>query len=591
MSKIITCLSFSFLFILTAWHSPTNKDWKEKIDAKVLQNIERKGTAEFIILLKAQANTTAAKNLNTKEERAYYVYERLQKIAQHSQQKIINLLEENNLTYRSFFVVNAIHTKGDLAILQQLAQLPEVKFISNNAKIKLPTLPSEQTLALRNPETIEWGISHINADDVWTMGYTGQGVTIAGADTGYEWEHPALQSAYRGWDGSDANHNYNWHDAIHEIDSLHNDTIILATNNPCGLDVLYPCDDNNHGTHTMGTMVGDDGDENQIGVAPGAKWIACRNMERGWGSPASYIECYEWFIAPTDLDNQNPDLTKAPHVINNSWGCPPIEGCDTSNFSIMNLVVDNVKASGIVVVASAGNNGSNGCSSVRNPSAIYENAFSIGAIRQNDTIASFSSRGPVTVDGSNRLKPNVSAPGAGVRSSVRNGGYSSFSGTSMAGPHVAGLVALLISAKPELAGQVEEIETIIEQTCRPKLTNDGCGGLDSLAVPNHTYGYGVIDALKAVQEVLGITNIEAEPFSIYNPKIYPNPFNDKLYVEAVKSNTIMKIYTSTGQLISTQKLTNDTNQELNLNKTLPSGIYFYTLDNGLQRAQGKLIKY
>ena len=77
----------------------------------------------------------------------------------------------------------------------------------------------------------------------------------------------------------------------------------------------------------MGTMVGDDGAGNQIGVAPGAKWIGCRNMNEGDGTPATYSECFQWFIAPTDLNNQFPNPTLAPHVINNSWGCPPSEGC------------------------------------------------------------------------------------------------------------------------------------------------------------------------------------------------------------------------------------------------------------------------
>ena len=125
---------------------------------------------------------------------------------------------------------------------------------------------------------------------VWAMGYKGQGVVIAGEDTGYQWEHPALKNTYRGWDGTTADHNYNWHDAIHEISPLHNDPMPDPSLNSCGLDVQYPCDDGSHGTHTMGTMIGEEG-PNQIGVAPGAKWMACRNMERGYGSPTTYIEC------------------------------------------------------------------------------------------------------------------------------------------------------------------------------------------------------------------------------------------------------------------------------------------------------------
>src|SRR5690606_6949367 len=192
-----------------------------------------------------------------------------------------------------------------------------------------------------------------------------------------------------------------------EINPFNADSI-----NPCGLDSKVPCDDNGHGTHTMGTMIGLDG-PNQIGVAPEATWCACRNMERGWGTPFTYLECFEWFLAPTDLNNQNPDPTKAPHVINNSWSCPQAEGCDSSNWMLLDMAVMNLRLAGTVVVVSAGNSGS-GCGSVSTPAAMFEGSFSVGATRENDTIAGFSSRGPVFVDGSLRLKPNVAAPGVSV---------------------------------------------------------------------------------------------------------------------------------------------------------------------------------
>ncbi|MGV8039523.1 MAG: S8 family serine peptidase [Thermoanaerobaculaceae bacterium] len=186
----------------------------------------------------------------------------------------------------------------------------------------------------------------------------------------------------------------------------------------------------------MGTMVGDDGGTNQIGMAPQAKWIGCRDMDGGVGTPASYADCFQFFMAPTDLTCQNPDTAKAPHVINNSWGCPPSEGCTDPN--VLKTVVENTRAAGIVVVVSAGNSGSS-CSTVSEPAAIYDASLTVGATTSTDSIASYSSRGPVTVDGSNRLKPDVSAPGSNIRSSVPGGGYEGgWSGTSMAGPHVAG---------------------------------------------------------------------------------------------------------------------------------------------------------
>jgi subtilisin family serine protease len=139
-------------------------------------------------------------------------------------------------------------------------------------------------------------------------------------------------------------------------------------------------------------------------------------------------------------------------VINNSWSCTAGEGC--TDPTVLLTVVNNVRAAGIVTVNSAGNGGS-ACSSINTPAAIYDASFTVGATDSNDVIAAMSSRGPVTVDGSNRRKPDASAPGVNIRSSVRGGGYQSgWSGTSMAAPHVAGLVALLISADPSLAWQI-----------------------------------------------------------------------------------------------------------------------------------------
>jgi subtilisin family serine protease len=160
-------------------------------------------------------------------------------------------------------------------------------------------------------------------------------------------------------------------------------------------------------------------------------------------------------------------------------------------------IVEHTRAAGIVVVGSAGNEGS-GCSTINTPPAIYDATFSIGATDSSDNIAGFSSRGPVTVDGSGRLKPDVSAPGVSVRSSTSGGGYGNASGTSMASPHVAGLVALVLDARPDLIGRVEEVESIIRLSAVPRTTSQQCGGIPGSEVPNPVYGYGRIDALEAV---------------------------------------------------------------------------------------------
>ncbi|MEY4926439.1 MAG: hypothetical protein RI894_875, partial [Bacteroidota bacterium] len=485
--NIITTALCLFFAGLTLANAP---DWQQKIGRSAMRKLQTFGTVDVLIVLQEQADVSLARSFDTKDERGTYVYTQLSQTAMRTQANLKASLTANNLQFRSFWAVNAVFVEHVTATdLQRIAERSEVREIILDGSLSdakpMPAPHTTNGTEARILANVTWGIAKIKADQVWSLGYTGQGVVVAGQDTGISWEEVPIKEKYRGWNGTTADHNYNWHDAIHGRNPHFTD------DNPLGYDIQAPNDDNAHGTHTVGTMVGNVDDAGtSIGVAPNAKFIGCRNMERGWGMPSTYIECFQWFIAPTNLANASPDPTKAPHVINNSWGCPPDEGCDASNFSVMDAVVANVKAAGIVVVVSAGNSGSS-CSTVQDPAAMFEPSFSVGASNDMDGIANFSSRGPVTVDGSNRRKPNVSAPGVNVRSVTPGGSFSNWSGTSMAGPHVAGAVALLISAKPALAGRVEMIEDIFEQTANHATTTDGCGGDSPTASPNNTFGFGV----------------------------------------------------------------------------------------------------
>ncbi len=472
-------------------------NWQSKVHAKVLADAPF-GPTECIILMNEQADVSEAKALKTKIEKGNFVYKKLTETALLTQKNVVAILAKNDINFTAFKVVNAVACRLNWSTLQSIAALPEVAQILNNPKVK-----GAETARPEDGEdpgrSTEWGIQKINADDVWALSGNpkGQGVVVGGQDTGYKWEHEQIKLKYRGWNNanSTSDHNYNWHDAIHEIDPSH------SGNNPCGLDSKVPCDDHDHGTHTMGTMVGSiPGDT--IGVAPSAKWIGCRNMERGLGTPTTYTECFDWFLAPTDTLNQNADPSKAPDVINNSWGCPAGEGCtDTGTYTLMKLSVNNLRAAGVVVVVSAGNDGP-ACSTVNSPASIFTNSFTVGATNNADAIASFSSRGPATQYG-NVIKPNVSAPGVSVRSCIRSG-YATWNGTSMAGPHVAGSVALLISAKPSIQGNVDYIEDIFEQSAVDLTSTQTCGGVSGSNIPNNTFGHGRIDVLAAVNQSLPV---------------------------------------------------------------------------------------
>ncbi|HEY3169830.1 MAG TPA: S8 family serine peptidase, partial [Thermoanaerobaculia bacterium] len=270
--------------------------------------------------------------------------------------------------------------------------------------------------------------------------------------------------------------------------------------NVCGSDSPVPCDDNGHGSHVTGTAVGSDGGENQIGMAPGASWIGCRNMDQGDGTPARYAECFEFLLAPTDTSGANPHPELGADVISNSWGCPPSEGCTDPN--VLRALFENTRAAGIFLSVAAGNRGANGCSSISWAPEFYEASFSVGATSLDDTIAPFSGRGPIVVDGSNRIKPDVVAPGVNIRSSIPVDGYGNLSGTSMATPHVSGAVALIWSAAPWLANHVPETEELLRATAVRLTTDEQCGGVPGSAIPNPVFGWGRIDVAAAVSAAL-----------------------------------------------------------------------------------------
>lgn len=461
-----------------------------KIAPRLASETATGGNSEALIVLYEQADLSGAANLPTKLEKGQYVYAALRAVAERTQAPIRKMLQERGIPFQSFYTVNMIKITASRDVLYEIAGRNEVQRLYANPKVHT-AIPAQNNALLSNLSStlaptaqttgvVEWNVQRINAPQVWALGFNGKGIVVAGADTGVQWNHISLKSHYRGWNGTTADHNYNWHDAT-------------SDHSPVPIDPQY------HGTFTMSEMVGDDGKGNQVGVAPGAKWIACRNMDKhGVGSPAQYIECFDFLLAPYPFGH--PELANpamAPDIINNSWDCPTSEGC---SLTTLQQIVTAIRAAGIFATMAAGNSGPN-CSTVKTPPEIYSSSVTVGATDSNNNIAYFSSRGPATVDGSGQLKPELVAPGYNIRGAIPyNNMYQGYwSGTSMAAPEVAGGVALLWQAKPSLIGNIRLTLTYLTQNATQLTSTQSCGAYHGSAVPNAVFGSGLLNILKAVQ--------------------------------------------------------------------------------------------
>ncbi len=442
-----------------------------RLDPQLISDLEsaEDGRANFVVVLGSQADLKGAQAITDWQSRGEYVYNALRGHAEASQQGLRRMLQENGASYHPLSIINAVIVHGgDLALVNRLAARSDVAQIIANRAIAVEALVEAPTPP---PPTTEWNITMVNAPLVWNdYAVRGEGIVVAEIDTGTQWDHPALVDQYRGWNGTTADHNYNWFD-------------------PYGQSPDVPADTQGHGTHVMGTMVGYDGGENQIGMAPGAQWIACKGGDdvSGYLLTDELLQCAEWILAPTDLQGENPMPSLRPHVVNNSWG-------GGQNDYWFTGVIDAWNAAGIFAMFSNGNEGP-ACSTAGSPGDTW-NAFAAGASDVNDQIAGFSSRGPAALTG--YLKPDITAPGADIRSSLPGDRYGNYSGTSMASPHVAGAIALLWSSNPELVGQINLSQWLLQQTAEPKTTTEGCGGDLPTAVPNNTWGWGRLDIYAAV---------------------------------------------------------------------------------------------
>ncbi len=366
-------------------------------------------------------------------------------------------------SYTPLWIWNGLAVRARPAVIRELAARPEVASIAIDHYQQWITTDSRFEIQadsrfeiqnelleprISNLEFTEWGVARIHAPEVWaSLHVSGTGAVVAGMDTGVDWLHPALQASYRGYNPHGVHlHAGNWFDAVNGA--------------------LYPMDDHGHGTHTMGTMVGQGG----IGVAPGAQWIAVKVLSgEGYGYDSWIHAGFQWLLAPGD------DPARAPDVVNCSWGSA------NGTRTVFQPDIRALRAAGIVPVFSNGNDGPDPAT-VGSPASLPE-SLAVGATDEYDEVAYFSSRGPSPWG---EIRPHVAAPGVHVRSSLPGGLYGSSNGTSMAAPHVSGIVALLRSVSPTIG--VSATIALFTRTATP-LGNP---------IPNNDSGWGIVDAFAAV---------------------------------------------------------------------------------------------
>lgn len=427
------------------------------------------GQSDMMIYLADQADLSVAAAIPDWNLRGAAVVAALQNEAA-TQAPLLAVLQKSGYNPHSFWIVNALEVKGDRALAEKLAGQPGVALVAANVQHTLAPEPAQASAD--GAVQVGWGLQRIRVPSVWAdWGVRGAGITVANLDTGVAYTHTALLPQYRGWSPAGISHDYNWYDA--------------AGDKP----MLQPGDSVGHGTHTMGIMVGGSaGGFGGLGVAPNARWIAVRGCDGFFCTDDDLIRGAQWILAPTDLSGKNPRPDLRPQVVNNSWG-------QTGDSPWYSGYVTAWNAAGIFSVFASGNNGIfEGCQNTLTPGS-YPNSFAVGATDDSDIAALFSSRGPTT-DG--RIKPDISAPGVNIPSAWPDGSVKLLSGTSMATPHVAGVVALLWSANPTLIGDLAATEHVLTATALPRPTTE-CGS-PSTTSPNNVYGWGRLDARAAVQE-------------------------------------------------------------------------------------------
>jgi hypothetical protein len=465
--------------------------YAQTIDPVLRQEMGRRSDDEkikVIVIMKSQYDrqqlNRRAAHYVTRAERREFVVNELKQFAEASQYELRSTLSEMErqdmtTTPKIIWMANALYFSATKQAINDLAMRRDIGIIGLDEEKY--ALFGEESRPANNTRGITANVTQVNADQVWELGYTGQGVVVAVIDTGVNYNH--LDLADHLWDGgADYPH--------HGYDFYNNDN--------------DPMDDHSHGTHCAGTVCGDGTAGQQTGMAPDAT-LMCVKVLNSSGSGYVSVTCnaMQWAV------EQGCDLFS----MSLGWANATI-----TERELFRTTCAAVLDAGVVGAIAAGNEGSgNEPNNVRVPGscpppymdpiqANNEGGLSctvcVGAVDYNDYAAYFTSRGPVTWQNTSfgdypytygsttdfgLIRPDVCAPGVDIISADYSGttGYSVKSGTSMATPCTAGCISLLLSKKPDATP--EEICQVLEETAVPLAEGK-----------SNTYGYGRVDVLAAI---------------------------------------------------------------------------------------------
>ncbi|MDP8223891.1 MAG: S8 family serine peptidase [Candidatus Lernaella stagnicola] len=481
MKQIVSWIALAMLLVAGVAHAA----WIDPTLEEELAATPDNGTVRAYVMLRDRVDVRSlAAQLTTEQatfaRRHYEVIAALQEKAAATQAPLLEAVAARQAAgevakLRAFWIDNALAVEATPAFFDWLAERPEVGRIYYDYPIELIRPVRESAGDPTGSKGVEFGIEFARAPELWALGIDGTGVIAADMDTGADGSHPAFATRWRGLVADPAEC---WYDPAQGTD--------------------FPYDSGRHGTHTLGTITGGDDGENQIGMAPGALWIAAAVVDvPGVSIYTEAVAAFEFFADP----DGNPGTTDdVPAAINNSWGISnmPFGGCKDDFWA----AIDTAEAAGVVVVFAAGNEGPF-ARTLRSPADRIEtdfNVFSVGALRQNgQRIVGFSSRGPSRCDRAT-IKPEVVAVGEEVRSSIPGGEYSSMDGTSMASPHVTGAMCLLRQAYPDAT--VDELKMALYYSA----VDMGDPGEDN------DYGMGRIDLVAAYDFLMDLCDQDGDGY-------------------------------------------------------------------------------